>query len=113
MLRHRGGRLLLLGGLGAKVRIWMPAVRGSVGEQCTFHDLRHTTLRFSSLKVSTPSHQERLSHASIKTTLDTYGHLFDGLDEEAAQRLDTSWRDSRVEALWTQSGRGVIKFSSR
>jgi len=24
--------------------------------------------------------QERLGHASIKTTLDTYGYLFEGLD---------------------------------
>ncbi len=32
--------------------------------------------------------QSRLGHASIKTTLDTYGHLFEGLDEAAAQRLD-------------------------
>jgi hypothetical protein len=57
--------------------------------------------------------QERLGHASIKTTLDTYGHLFDGLDEAAAERLDASWRVSRVDAVWTQSGRGVIELPTR
>jgi integrase len=32
--------------------------------------------------------QHRLGHSSIKVTLDTYGHLFEGLDEAAAERLD-------------------------
>ena len=31
--------------------------------------------------------QTHLGHASIATTLDTYGHLFEGLDEVAADRL--------------------------
>jgi hypothetical protein len=31
---------------------------------------------------------ERLGNASIKTTMDTYGHFFDGLDEAGAERLD-------------------------
>ena len=35
--------------------------------------------------------QHRLGHSSIKVTLDTYGHLFEGLDEAAAQRLDTTY----------------------
>jgi len=32
--------------------------------------------------------QLRLKHASIKTTLDTYGHLYEGIDEG----LDRTWR---------------------
>jgi len=32
--------------------------------------------------------QERLGHASITTTLDTYGHLMTGLDEAAADDLN-------------------------
>ena len=32
--------------------------------------------------------QDRLGHASITTTLDTYGHLMTGLDEAAAESLD-------------------------
>jgi len=57
--------------------------------------------------------QERLGHASIKTTLDTYGHLFDGLDEAAADRLDEPWRAARVDAMWTQSENGVIELPIR
>ena len=95
-------------------RIWLPAVRGSVDEPCTFHDLRHT---HAALLIAQWEHpkviQERLGHASVKTTLDTYGHLFDGLDEAAAERLDASWRGSRVDALWTQGGRGVIELPTR
>ena len=29
-----------------------------------------------------------LGHSSIKTTLDIYGHLFEPLDQEAADRLE-------------------------
>ncbi len=31
--------------------------------------------------------QSRLGHSSIQVTLDIYGHLFEGLDEAAADRL--------------------------
>jgi integrase len=34
--------------------------------------------------------QARLGHSSIQVTLDTYGHLFEGLDEAAADRLDAT-----------------------
>jgi integrase len=95
-------------------RIWLPAVRASVGEPCTFHDLRHT---HAALLIALGEHpkviQERLGHASIKTTLDTYGHLFEGLDEAAADRLDKVWNAADVDAVWTRSERGVIEFPSR
>lgn len=90
-------------------RVWRPAVRDSVGEPCTFHDLRHT---HAALLIAQGEHpkviQERLGHASIRTTLDTYGHLFSGLDEAAAERLDATWRGSRVDAVWTRRQRGGI-----
>ena len=57
--------------------------------------------------------QARLGHASIKTTLDTYGHLFDGLDEAAADRLDQTWRASRVDSLWTRVASNVVDFPAR
>ena len=91
-------------------RIWLPAVRASVGEPCTFHDLRHT---HAALLIAQEEHpkviQERLGHASIKTTLDTYGHLFDGLDEAAAERLNASWRSPGVDAAWTRKPRRGIE----
>jgi len=70
-------------------RIWNPAVRASVGEPMRFHDLRHS---HAALLVAEGVHpkvlQDRLGHASITTTLDTYGHLMTGLDEEAANQLN-------------------------
>jgi hypothetical protein len=36
-----------------------------------------------------------LGHASITTTLDLYGHLFDTLQDEAADRLDAIYRAVR------------------
>ena len=38
---------------------------------------------------------ERLGHGSIRVTLDTYGHLFDGLDEAAADALDDVFTRSK------------------
>lgn len=95
-------------------RIWLPAVQASVGEPCTFHDLRHT---HAALLIAVGEHpkviQGRLGHASIKTTLDTYGHLFEGLDEAAADRLDKVWRSAAVDAVWTRRDWEVIEFKGR
>jgi integrase len=67
----------------------LPAVQASVGEPLRFHDLRHT---HAALLIAQGVHpkvvQDRLGHASITTTLDTYGHLMTGLDEAAAEALD-------------------------
>lgn len=41
--------------------------------------------------------QERLGHGSIRTTLDTYGHLLDGLDEAAADALDLAHSQALAE----------------
>lgn len=70
-------------------RQWLPAVRESVGEPCRFHDLRHSHV---ALLIRSGEHPKtiasRLGHTSVRTVLDVYGHLFDGLDEAAAERLE-------------------------
>ncbi len=72
-------------------RAWLPAVRASVGEPLRFHDLRHT---HAAMLIAQGEHpkviQLRLGHSSIQVTLDTYGHLFEGLDQAAAERLDAA-----------------------
>jgi hypothetical protein len=45
--------------------------------------------------------QLRLGHSSIQVTLDTYGHLFEGLDEAAADRLDAAFL--RMSSLGTRA----------
>jgi len=91
-------------------RIWLPAVHSSVGEPCTFHDLRHT---HAALLIAQGEHpkviQERLGHASIKTTLDAYGHLFDGLDEAAAERLDVGWRTAHTVVSRSRDLRSQVR----
>lgn len=89
-------------------RVWLPAVRESVGEPMRFHDLRHT---HAAMLIAQGEHpkviQNRLGHSSIKVTLDTYGHLFEGLDVAAAERLDTVFGLSPVEVP-SSSGRDRI-----
>jgi len=54
-----------------------------------FHDARHT---HASLMLKQGIHpkivQERLGHASIQITLDTYSHIAPGLQQAAADRFD-------------------------
>jgi integrase len=89
-------------------RFWLPAVRASVGGPCRFHDLRHTHV---ALLIAQGEHpkviQQRLGHASIRTTLDTYGHLFEGLDEAAADRLDAAFHTLPVDRTLTEPSAGV------
>jgi len=61
-----------------------------------FHDLRHTC---ATLLLKGGIHpkivSERLGHASIGITLDTYSHVLPGLQERAAGRFD-EMLESRV-----------------
>jgi len=54
-----------------------------------FHDLRHT---HATLLLKAGIHpkivSERLGHASVGITLDTYSHVLPGLQERAAERFD-------------------------
>lgn len=61
------------------------------------HDLRHT---HATLMMKAGIHpkivSERLGHASIAITLDTYSHVMPGLQEAAARRFDEDLLDSPV-----------------
>ena len=63
----------------------VPAYRGAP----RFHDLRHTA---ASLAIAAGAHaktiQQRLGHSSIGVTMDRYGHLMAGVDEQLADDLD-------------------------
>jgi integrase len=54
-----------------------------------FHDIRHT---FASLLLQQgePMHyvKEQMGHASIKTTVDVYGHITPGVNRKAVNKLD-------------------------
>ena len=58
-------------------------------ERVTFHDCRHT---YASLMIAAGCNAKALStfmgHSSIQITMDRYGHLMPGSEEEAAGLLD-------------------------
>ncbi len=64
------------------------------------HDARHT---HASLMLKQGIHpkvvQERLGHASIQITLDTYSHVAPGLQEAAAQRFDDAVKVSHNDTV--------------
>ncbi|MFQ5968490.1 MAG: tyrosine-type recombinase/integrase [Acidimicrobiia bacterium] len=105
-----GGRLLLN---QFRRRIWYPAVRESVGEPMRPHDLRHTHVALLIAAGEDPYViSKRLGHASIRTTYDVYGHLFQGRDKAAAEG-SSEILDSRAaaEALETARTRTLADSS--
>ena len=69
------------------------------------YDLRHT---HASLLINEGVHPKkiaaRLGHASITLTMDTYGHLFDGSDQDAADK---------IEQIFPRAQRGRIGTKKR
>ena len=63
------------------------------------YDLRHCC---ATMLLASGEHpkvvQERLGHASVTLTLDTYSHLVPGMQERASQRLDELLRPAPVSA---------------
>ncbi len=68
-------------------RAGLPAIR--------FHDLRHTA---ATLLLEQGVHpkvvQERLGHSQISVTLDTYSHVLEGMQKEAASKLNTMFKSN-------------------
>lgn len=87
-------------------RFWLPAVADSVGQPMRFHDLRHSHV---ALLIAQGAHPaviaSRLGHTSVKTVLDVYGHLYEGLDRNAADTLEPPWSGSGVDASWSRRNR--------
>lgn len=71
---------------------WIKLVRRSGLKSIRLHDARHT---HASIMLKQGIHpkivQERLGHASIAVTLDTYSHVAPGLQEAAAKRFDEAY----------------------
>lgn len=99
------------------------AARTQVGlpDDFRFHDLRHyfaSLLIASGLDVKVV--QARLRHASAKTTLDTYGHLWPDRDDTSRaavaavyQERDEQWGSTRRESSSTPSRQTPTASSER
>lgn len=63
--------------------------------QMRFHDLRHTA---ATLLLKENIHpkivQNLLGHSSISLTMDTYSHIIQGINNEAAEKMNTLFKDT-------------------
>src|SRR5665648_619279 len=68
------------------------------GLEVRFHDLRHThaTLMLKA-KVPLKVVSQRLGHSTAKLTLDTYMHVLEGMDTEAAASFEDLFSESSRE----------------
>lgn len=90
-------------------RFWYPAVDTTVGRPMRPHDLRHTHAALLIAAGEDPYViSKRLGHASIRTTYDIYGHLFEGRDREAADRLEEVARRALTDTRRTPDGHQVV-----
>jgi integrase len=99
-------------------RQWRQAVAASVGEPMRPHDLRHSHVALLIAAGEDPYViSRRLGHASIRTTFDLYGHLFEGRDRQAADALEETGRGSlagsHVDTLRTPEARNVVPLPHR
>jgi integrase len=83
-------------------RIWRPAVTAAQLPEPhpTPHDLRHTAVAlWIEAGASPKAIASRAGHTSVKTVLDTYGHLLPEADERLRDRLDTLFATSTEPAV--------------
>lgn len=81
-------------------RSYLPLLKKVNIQKLRFHDLRHTA---ATLLLSKGVHpkivQERLGHAQIGVTLDTYSHVLPSMQKEAAAILDIMFKNERLAAV--------------
>lgn len=87
-------------------RFFKPAVeRAALPPSLRFHDLRHT---YAALLIAQGAHpramMERLGHSSVTVTINTYGHLMPGLQEQLTDGLDAVYRGARAGAVEPSTG---------
>jgi integrase len=82
-------------------RVFAQAVAAAFpGRTLRFHDLRHTCAAWLIEAGAHPLQIKlRLGHKEIRTTMDTYGHLFPSAEPELAGLLDAGYRDADVPAV--------------
>jgi integrase len=101
------GRLLITNRLGRPVQrnsfgfCWREAVKAAgLPEGTRFHGLRHF---YASTLIAAGLHpkviQERLGHATIAETMDTYGHLFPDASEHGRGAIDAMFGPAGVRPM--------------
>lgn len=81
------------------VRLGIPKPKGS-----SLHLLRHTHVsHLLASGVPVPAVSARLGHSSIRTTLDIYGHMIHGQDEEAVRKWEQYQQQNRTTNQMTKT----------
>lgn len=76
--------------------VWQPACKAA-GVKATPHDLRHSHAALLIANgVPMPAISQRLGHASIKTTFDTYGYLLPRVEADLLAGLDRVLRPPAI-----------------
>ena len=66
-------------------------------ERTRFHDLRHTyASQLLAEKVHMKVVQAQLGHSDIKVTMNRYSHLTEGMQQEAASKLDEKFKQLHI-----------------
>jgi integrase len=74
-------------------RVYRPVLERAGLPLLRFHDLRHTAATLMLLNdVNVKVVSERLGHASIQLTLDTYSHVLPSMQRTAAAKMDAFFR---------------------
>jgi integrase len=75
------------------------------------HDLRHTHVALL-IAAGEDAYviSRRLGHASIRTTYDVYGHLFEGRDQEASAALEAARARSLADSSRTLRRSGPMSL---
>jgi len=78
---------------------WKPALAAAgLDPALRFHDLRHTAAGLLIAQGAHPKEiQARLGHASITTTLNTYGHLWPSLGAQLDAKIKVVFRQARAQ----------------
>ena len=80
-------------------RFWNPAVKASGLAHLRSHDLRHTAVALWIAAGASPKEASvRAGHTSVSFTLDRYGHLYPGSEDEVNDRLDAMVAEGRKPA---------------
>jgi integrase len=92
-----------------RVKVWLPAIRAAGLAPLRPHDLRHTAVALWIAAGANPKEVSvRAGHTSVAFTLDRYGHLFPGHDDELRDRLDAM----HAQSLQAVPGGNVVELPS-
>jgi integrase len=74
-----------------RTRVWLPATRAAELDGLTVHELRHTCVALLIGQGVGPKQiQAQLGHEDVRTTLQVYGHLFEGHEDATAAAMDAA-----------------------